>query len=237
MLRYVKLWALLLSVCYIAVGLLLLVMPYATLPWLCLFFSAVVLVTGAVQLVRYFRSKEKNLTALFTLVGGAVTTGLGLFALLRPDYVEWILPVVFGLFVLVDGGMRFASGWQLVKRKGQRWWAIMLLGLVSEVIGFWMIWEPFQPAPFADPILLCGVLLVLEGALNLGCSIYTAMELNALDRAQTAAENAKLAAVGELADAMDEEEAAPTLDAPAPPVIACEAQATEVPDPAGPQEP
>lgn len=185
MLHHVKTGMLVLSISYLILGLLLLAAPAASLPWICTGFGAIILLTGAVNLVRYFRAREKSLAALFTLVGGVVTAGLGVFALLRPDYVTWILPLVFGLFVLVDGGLREQSAWQLFKRKGQKWWVVMLLGFVSCILGVLLIAQPFLTMPL-DPILLCGIILVVEGVLNLGCAIYTAMELHALDRLEQA---------------------------------------------------
>jgi len=53
--------------------------------------------------------------------------------------------------------------------------------------------------------MLCGIQLIAEGALNLGCILYAAMELRTLDRMASAAANAALGAIG---DALDEAEAA-----------------------------
>ena len=55
--------------------------------------------------------------------------------------------------------------------------------------------------------MLCGILLIVEGALNLCCILYAAMELRTLDRMANAAVNATLTALG---DALDEAEAADT---------------------------
>ena len=53
--------------------------------------------------------------------------------------------------------------------------------------------------------MLCGILLIVEGALNLGCVLYAAMELRTLDRMANAAASAAMSASG---DALDEAEAA-----------------------------
>ena len=63
--------------------------------------------------------------------------------------------------------------------------------------------HPFDAAVSA--VMLCGILLIAEGALNLGCILYAAMELRTLDRMASAAANAALGAIG---DALDEAEAA-----------------------------
>lgn len=218
MLRNIKTGMLALSICYIVVGLLLLVAPNASLPWLCAGFSAVVLATGAYSLVRYFKLCGQGARALGLMVGGVVTTALGLFALLRPTYVEWVLPVVLGLFVVVDGAMRGQSALQLRKRSGQKWWVVLLLGAVSGLLGFGLLCASFFESLKLDLILLCGIILVGEGILNMACVIYTAMELHALDRLE-AARAAQAATPYQQAPEFE-----PLSDAPAPAAAPDEAQ-------------
>lgn len=185
MLRNMRTGMLILSVLYFVLGLALLAAPAASLPWICAGFGALIALTGARSLWRYSRNKERGLAALFTLAGGVVTLALGLFSLLRPDFVQWVLPVVFGAFLIVDGGAREQSAWQLVRRKGQRWWVLMLLGFVTGIAGILLIMQPFADWK-VDSIWLSGLLLILEGVLNAGCTVYTAMMLRDLDKAEAA---------------------------------------------------
>ena len=176
---------LVLSVLYFVLGLALLAAPAASLPWVCAGFGLLIALTGARSLWRYSRNKEKGLAAWFTLAGGVVTLALGLFALLRPDFVQWVLPVVFGVFLLVDGAAREQSAWQLVRRKGQRWWVLFVLGFVTGIAGTLLILQPFSHWP-VDSIWLSGLLLIIEGVLNAGCTLYTALLLHDLDKAAEA---------------------------------------------------
>lgn len=176
---------LVLSVLYFVLGLALLAAPAASLPWVCAGFGLLIALTGARSLWRYSRNKEKGLAAWFTLAGGVVTLALGLFALLRPDFVQWVLPVVFGVFLLVDGAAREQSAWALVRRKGQRWWVLFVLGFVTGIAGTLLILQPFSHWP-VDSIWLSGLLLIIEGVLNAGCTLYTALLLHDLDKAAEA---------------------------------------------------
>ena len=188
MLRYVKNGMLLLSVAYIVIGMLLLIMPETSLLWICNIFGVVVLVTGIVCLVQYARIRGTGFTAPFMLVGGVITAGLG---------------IVFGIFIVVDGLSRIGTAIDLAKRKGQKWWLLLLFSIVSVALGVLLVLHPFDAAVSA--VMLCGILLIAEGALNLGCILYAAMELRTLDRMASAAANAALGAIG---DALDEAEAA-----------------------------
>ena len=124
--------------------------------------------------------------------------------------VASFLPIVFGIFIVVDGLSRIGSAIDLAKRKGQKWWVLLLLSIVSVALGILLVLHPFGAA--VSVVMVCGILLIVEGAMNLGCILYAAMELRTLDRMATAAANAAMSAIG---DALDEAEAAESpADAP-----------------------
>ena len=208
MLRYVKSGMMLLSIAYIVIGMMLLIMPQTSLLWICYAFGAVVLITGIVCLIQYARIRGTGFTAPFMLVGGVITAGLGIFTLAKPQVVASFLPIVFGIFIVVDGLSRIGSAIDLAKRKGQKWWVLLLLSIVSVVLGILLVLHPFGAA--VSVVMVCGILLIVEGAMNLGCILYAAMELRTLDRMATAAANAAMSAIG---DALDEAEAPVVYDA------------------------
>ena len=210
MLRYVKSGMMLLSIAYIVIGMMLLIMPQTSLLWICYAFGAVVLITGIVCLIQYARIRGTGFTAPFMLLGGVITAGLGIFTLAKPQVVASFLPIVFGIFIVVDGLSRIGSAIDLAKRKGQKWWVLLLLSIVSVALGILLVLHPFGAA--VSVVMVCGILLIVEGAMNLGCILYAAMELRTLDRMATAAANAAMSAIG---DALDEAEAAESpADAP-----------------------
>ena len=223
MLRYVKNGMLLLSIAFIALGLLLLVMPQTSLLWICYAFGAVVLITGVVCLVQYARLRGSGFAAPFFLVAGVSTAALGIFSLARPEVIASFLPVVFGLFILIDGCSRLGTAIELARRKADKGWMMLLFSVLSVALGILLLVNPFGAA--VSVVMLCGVLLIIEGVVNLSCVVYTAMELRTLDRMADAAVTATLSALG---DALDEEEAA-ALNADHEGVV-YNAESTEVPD-------
>lgn len=228
MLRHIRLGMLFLSVCYLALGLLLLVVPQTSLPWLCLGVSVAVLLTGIVNLVRYFRADRRSFAAMCTLAGGAMTTALGIYTLLQPASVRLILPIIFGLFILVDGIVRLGSAFGFI-RKGGRWGVLALLGLLSGLMGAALIAQGTVGLhiPFIkDIFLFSGILLVVEGALNMGCTIYIGMVRKEL--ADHAAE--KEAAEKAAAEKAEAEAAAAAQQAPAQLPAETTAEGTGAPD-------
>ena len=158
MLRYVKSGMMLLSIAYIVIGMMLLIMPQTSLLWICYAFGAVVLITGIVCLIQYARLRGTGFTAPFMLVGGVITAGLGIFTLAKPQVVASFLPIVFGIFIVVDGLSRIGSAIDLAKRKGQKWWVLLLLSIVSVALGILLVLHPFGAA--VSVVMVCGILFL-----------------------------------------------------------------------------
>ena len=207
MLRHIKPGMLVFSVLYILLGLLLLLAPQAVADVFCIALGLLVVLCGLQSLYSYFKKDNGSIRAAVSLLLSLPTIALGMWALLctvqSAMTFEWLLPLLFGLMLLVDGVVRAQSSFALAKRKGQKWWLLLLFSIVSVALGVLLVLHPFDAA--VSVVMLCGILLIVEGALNLGCILYAAMELRTLDRMASAAANAALGAIG---DALDEAEAA-----------------------------
>ena len=207
MLRHIKPGMLVFSVLYILLGLLLLLAPQAVADVFCIALGLLVVLCGLQSLYGYFKKDNGSIRAAVSLLLSLPTIALGMWALLctvqSAMTFEWLLPLLFGLMLLVDGVVRAQSSFALAKRKGQKWWLLLLFSIVSVALGVLLVLHPFDAA--VSVVMLCGILLIAEGALNLGCILYAAMELRTLDRMASAAANAALGAIG---DALDEAEAA-----------------------------
>lgn len=219
MLHQMKTGTIILSIGYLLVGLMLLIMPQTSLGLICFAFGLVILVSGIVNLVRYFRVRGKGLSAPFLLIGGVVALGLGLFLLLKPAFVMSILPVVLGLFIVLDGILRICNSVELGRAHGQKWWMLLLLGILSVGLGALVVFHPFDA--IVSVAMLCGVMLIIEGALNLGCIIYASMELRTLARLAEAA----MRAVTDPPTVIPEDTAE---EDPAQEDVVCDAEATVV---------
>ena len=163
----------LMSLLYLALGLFLLAVPGLALNMVCYALGGVVLACAAVQLIRYFTFERRVLQSQFTLISGLVCLGLGGFLILRSDIVVRILPVVFGLFVLFDSLGRLQNALELRRCGYPSWKGFILLALLSVVLGSIMIFDPF--GAMETLVMGIGIILIVEGAFNLGGAVYTAL--------------------------------------------------------------
>jgi len=210
MLRHIKPGMLVFSVLYILLGLLLLLAPQAVADVFCIALGLLVVLCGLQSLYGYFKKDNGSIRAAVSLLLSLPTIALGMWALLctvqSAMTFEWLLPLLFGLMLLVDGVVRAQSSFALAKRKGQKWWVVLLLSIV---------------------LLLSGIFLLAEGILNLCCTIYIAMEFHALDRLDAAKAEMETAAAPE---------PSPEVPSPAPAEPAAEESAeTDLPDVPAPE--
>lgn len=201
MLRHIKPGMLVFSVLYILLGLLLLLAPQAVADVFCIALGLLVVLCGLQSLYGYFKKDSGSIRAAVSLLLSLPTIALGMWALLctvqSAMTFEWLLPLLFGLMLLVDGVVRAQSSFALAKRKGQKWWVVLLLSIVSLLCGALLACSQLLNNRNVDLLLLSGIFLLAEGILNLCCTIYIAMEFHALDRLDAAKAEMETAAAPE----------------------------------------
>lgn len=173
-----------LSTLYLVLGLVLLCWPDWVLGGICILVGGLVAGTGVFQLIRFFVARERLFFAPLTLITGLISLGLGLFLLLRSDVILTALPLVFGLFVVFDSVVRIQNALELRRYGLPSWKGIFGMGLISVVLGLVVLFNPF--ATVQALVMGIGVILIVEGALNLMSMGYTTMMIKKC--AQTADE-------------------------------------------------
>jgi len=78
----------------------------------------------------------------FALRGG-LAMALGVLAILFPASALFAFTMVFAAFALVDGLFSVISGIKGARRKEERWWALILRGLVGIAVGVLFVLMPF----------------------------------------------------------------------------------------------
>ena len=155
----------LMSLLYLALGIFLLMVPGTALNVVCCALGGVVLACAAVQLVRYFVVERGVFQSQLTLISGLVCLALGAFLIIRSDVVVRVLPIVFGLFVIFDSLGRIQNALELRRCEYSSWKIFLLLAVLSVALGIVMVVDPF--GTMETLVMAIGLILILEGALNL----------------------------------------------------------------------
>lgn len=151
------------SLLYVALGLLLLLMPGLSLGLACLLVGGVVLVYGVVRLVAYLRGGI-NADKL-DLVLGVLLILLGLFLLVWIRFLVALIPVVLGIYILIDSFGSLKRSLDLKALGFSRWWLSFLVALALAVCGLVMVFDPF--ATVEGLVMFIGLGFLLDGVYTL----------------------------------------------------------------------
>ena len=154
---------LILSLAYLALGLVLTLWPIQSRLVLCYILGAAFVLFGAVRIVAYFTGRGD--LAGMGLALGAASVALGLVLLLAAKAVVAVFGVLVGVAILADSILRMQLGFNLRRAGGRGWGAVLILAGLMLILGVVLLFDPFAGAAAAT--VLTGVALAVDGALNL----------------------------------------------------------------------
>ena len=160
--RKVEIGRAILSAAYIAVGIILFLHPGITGIIICRAAGILALLFGAFRAVTALRARGAGWFFQLDMVVGILLLAFGIFALAQPEVVLSILPVVLGVYLLMEcaGKLQWAV---LLKKSGySRWWTVLIMALAAAVLGVLLIVNPFQAAE--SMLAFLGISLVVDGA-------------------------------------------------------------------------
>ncbi len=168
------------ALAFMLLGLALLLWPEASLRLVCYLFGAVILVKGLLSIWGYVRAEERFFFDYFGVVFGVAASALGVFLLFQPDTVVSVLPILVGVYVIVDAVVRLQSAFELKAMGYARWWSFLVLAGLSAALGVLMVVNPFKTVQLL--VMAIGVILLVEGALSLISAVYAAVLVRGLER-------------------------------------------------------
>ena len=149
------------SALYIAMGLLLLIFPgvSSTLFVWCLAGGAALY--GASHLWRYLQGKRSGTSQSGDLFLSILPAAFSAFALLWPQAVLSVLPLVLGSLLLVDGVGKLPLSLVAIRDKYPNMVPLILASAIPIILGILIVVNPFQTAKLV--VAVFGISLVADG--------------------------------------------------------------------------
>lgn len=153
------------SLVYVALGLVLLFFPDLTTSLICTVAGFLLLAYGVVSIISFFAGSNGGFVFQFELVVGLFAAILGGLFLFKPHMLLSILPVIFGLYILVDGLTNLKRGMDMRSYGYAGWTATLVMAVVSMVLGGVILWNPFSTHLLLVRII--GASFLYEGVVDL----------------------------------------------------------------------
>ena len=144
----------------ILIGLLFILTPQTSADVICYVAGILLLASGIAAVVSYLASGR--LFGSYALVSGIVLLVCGVFCLLRPEVIQGLLTVLFGVFLVIDGMMTLQDGVDCARARLSGWWVPALLGAVTIALGCVVLFGKFDSI-----MLLAGISLIADGVFDL----------------------------------------------------------------------
>ena len=144
----------------ILLGLLFILTPQASADVICYVAGILLLASGVAAVISYLASGR--LFGSYALVSGIVLLVCGVFCLLRPEIIQGLLTVLFGVFLVIDGMMTLQDGVDCARARLAGWWVPALLGAVTIALGCVVLFGKFDSI-----MLLAGISLIVDGVFDL----------------------------------------------------------------------
>ena len=151
----------------IVLGLVLLILPGVAASVVLCGIGAIGIIIGIVHVVRYFTLDAKAAIFGFDLSIGLVG---GILVIILKDFLISLLPVFFGLVVLLGGIAKVQTTLSLKRMNAPHWYMELVAAVISIALGTVILCNPFSTALLLMRII--GAALLVEGIQDL-ISIYT----------------------------------------------------------------
>ncbi len=173
-LRTAKYGYIILSCLFCALGITLIAVPDFSISLLCWIGGILLILFGCVKIVGYVSKDIYRLAFQFDLAFGILLIALGAVLILRTDTMIHIICVLLGLCILADALLKIQIAIDSKAFGIRQWWMILSAAVATGVIGFLLMFRPYESARLV--MILLGVSLLAEGILNL-ITILTSVKI------------------------------------------------------------
>ena len=156
--RSIRFHLLLAALGYIAVGAVMLFIPDQFLAVVCYVIGALLIAYGVIGMLMCWKDRTIRMAKIFI---GILTIAVGIFVIAQPKAFTAVLPIIFGLILLLDGILNLRHGIGLKKFGDPGFLSVIVVGVITVVLGAIVLIHPYGTAKFTLRII--GAALIYSG--------------------------------------------------------------------------
>ena len=157
-----KIWLALAGILLVALGIFCICRPASTLFATAWLIGALTLVAGIFKLVFTLQTQAFLPNSGTRMLSALLLIILGIIFLCQNLFVTFSLPVIFAMWVLIEGIMTAVQSFDYKKSGYKGWWLILLMGIGSAALGILCLRNPDVSVKTLS--LMIGIGLIVLGA-------------------------------------------------------------------------
>lgn len=155
---------------YIIIGALIAFNPLLTQIVLIYIIGILAIFYGVNLVVRYFRGFDGYASIIIDLIMGLLLVGSGIYVLFNPVISSLTLPMVAGIYLIVDAIVKVPVSYQAYKVFDIPLWIILITILIPFILGLLLVLEPFNTA--IQIVMITGIFFIISGIMDVIITIY-----------------------------------------------------------------
>lgn len=155
---------------YIIIGALIAFNPLLTQIVLIYIIGILAIFYGVNLVVRYFRGFDGYISIIIDLIMGLLLVGSGIYVLFNPVISSLTLPMVAGIYLIVDAIVKVPASYQAYKVFDIPVWIILITILIPFILGLLLVLEPFNTA--MQIVMITGIFFIISGIIDVIITIY-----------------------------------------------------------------
>ena len=154
---------LIMSLCYILVGLFFVLFPDTAVATIVRIIGVAAMVIGIIKIVEFFSNQKYDKPFSNSLAGGIILLILAVFLLAKPQVIVSILYVLIGAALILCGILTVQSSVDLWHYEPQRNFILLVSGVLTLILGIIVLFNPF---PSAEALILASGIFLMIGGLS-----------------------------------------------------------------------
>lgn len=155
----------LMSVLYLILGIIMLIFPSEVSDFICYLIGLMFVFLGISAVVMYVKEDTKTAFSSFTLVFGILFGAFGVYIVLNPKLLASFIPMVVGIFLIVDSISKLSAAFDLKNGQYKNWWHMMIVAFVILACGIFLLTNPFGVVKVS--IMIIGAILIALSISNI----------------------------------------------------------------------
>ena len=115
--------------------------------------GAVLIALGIIGIISYIRELNTEESEQLDLVYGIITIILGAIVIRNPEAIASIIPIVFGLVMIISSSVKINYALNMKNKKNEVWKTTLILALLTTLCGVILIFRPFEGADLIAKII------------------------------------------------------------------------------------
>lgn len=152
-------WAyVIISVFFLALGVLMIVRPDASFTVICRGLGILTALFGAVRVLQYFLRTPQGVGQRYDLAGGLFCLLIAAALIFRAREVAAILSVIVGIFILIDSVFKLQVALDAHRTGVAAWGMMMILACISLLLGVLLVFDTFKGQAIVSIIMGCALI-------------------------------------------------------------------------------